>query len=174
MRMRMLAVVSAVVGLSWTGGAHADEIYYKWQDDKGQWHYANAANPSAVKMYDLSGVESPAVEAKPPATAESGAAAAIERYKLRQEARRVLREIREIDGFFEEVRARELERFDSYSVREILSDLQIADLATELRGRRALLFAELDRLEAEEQELADGDRGHMARLAPLRQPPPGW
>jgi hypothetical protein len=173
--MQIVTLVSAVVGLLRMGGmTHADEIYYKWQDDKGQWHYANAANPSAVKMFDLSGVESPAVEAKPPTTAGSGASAAIARYKLRQEARRVLREIREINGFFEEVRARELERFDSYSVREILSDLQIADLATELRGRRADLFAELERLEAEEQELAGDDRGHMARLAPLRQALPGW
>jgi hypothetical protein len=159
---------------------YADEIYYKWQDDRGQWHYANAANPSAIKMFDLTGVERPAVETaaeaapEPQTAAGGGAAAAIQRYKVRQEARRVQREIREIDGFFEEVRARELERFDSYAVREILSDLQIADLATELRGRRAALFAELDRLEAEEQDLSGDDRGHMARLAPLRQPPPSW
>jgi hypothetical protein len=148
--------------------ASADEVYYKWRDSTGQWHYSNAANPSAVKMLDLSGMESPVREPEARAHKRStGASKAIERYKLRRETRHVRREIRQIDGFFADVRALQRERFDSYSVRDILEDWQVADRALEMRGRRRTLSRELSRLEDEERSLS-GAGSQAARLAPVR------
>lgn len=164
----MTAVLVGVGLLGTVERTFADEVYYKWRDDRGQWHYSNAANPSAVKMLDLSGVESPADESEARARRGStGVSTALERYKLRREARHVRREIRQIDGFFADVRALQRERFDSYAVRDILEDWQVADRALELRGRRRTLSRALSRLEKEERSLSDGS-GQTARLAPVR------
>lgn len=164
---RLIAVVLGGAALLWSAEpTSADEVYYKWQDNRGQWHYSNAANPSAVKVLDLSGVENAPVEQQASAR-YPGAAAAIERYTLRRESRRVRREIREIDDIFANVRQQQRERFESYNVSHILQAWQVASLGTELRERKKSLSAELARLE-DAARMLPGRSGDAARLAPAR------
>lgn len=152
----ILAVALALVGIGWTAQeAQAEEVYYKWRDAQGRWHYSNVASPKGTKVFDFTGTTSPSLNG-PPLRADSGrrsAAKAIERHQLRQSARRVQRELQSIAAFFSEVRERQRARLAAAAVHQILEDWQVADRGMELRRRRRELYRELQQIREAEQQL---------------------
>jgi hypothetical protein len=161
MRAHVIAVLVASAAFVWAAPvARAGEVYYKFQDERGHWHYSNAPSPTATEMFDLGERAGPVEESEPAAQAPDNAAqasaTALERYKVRRAYRSAERELRQIDTFFRDVRQRQRERLESFAVRQILEDWEVADRATELSGRREELQHRLDELRTAERRLVGG------------------
>jgi hypothetical protein len=173
MRTQLSAILLATAAVAWTGQvAHADEVYYKWRDARGQWNYSNVPSPSATTEFDLTGTTITLVSEAPSHSADAHRAvtAALERHRLRTAYRQTERALGEIDAFFANLYALQRERLARAPVHDILEDWQVADRARELRASQAMLRQRLTDIRESERKLGGGLQGARATLAPLQVP----
>jgi len=133
-----------VLALTLPALGHAD--VWRWKDSRGRVHYSNV--PASVpKHADPVRANVGYLFAAP--THEPVAVEAIETSEsaLRRAERRLRRRLAEIEDFYQQVRARQRARLESYANSTLLPDWMVADRWISLKEEEARVRAALTQLE---------------------------